>query len=174
MNPSATSVIETTPTSSASPIRAIVSGALLCGVLDINGAFLQAWVQNGVTPERVLKGVAGGLLGRAAAEGGPAIAALGLAMHFGVATCATLLFYALSRRLPVLRQANVLLVGALYGLAFFALMNFATLPLLSFFRSLYLNSTPYWVGPMRWPQALVHMVCVGLPIAWCIRRFGPR
>jgi len=175
MNTAATPVIDSPSASTpASSVRAIVYGLLLCGVLDITAACTQAWLQAGVTPERVLRGVASALLGRFAYDGGLGMSALGLLMHFIVATCATLLFFVLSRRVPFLRQGNVVLVGALYGLLFFALMNYATLPLLSVLRSLYLDTAPRFPGSMKWPQAVIHLAFVGLPIVWCIRRFGPR
>lgn len=159
---------------SSSTVRALVFGALLCGVLDITAACVQAWVQAGATPPRVLKGVASALLGASANNGGAGIAAMGLFMHFIVATCATLLFYALSRRIPILREGAVWLVGPIYGLFFWVLMNYATLPLLSVLRSLYLDTAPRFPGSMKWPQMLIHMAFVGTPIVWCLRRFGPR
>src|SRR5262245_8497233 len=88
--------------------RAIVSGWLLCGVLDITGACVQAWIQTGRTPSEVLKGVASGLWGRAALDGGAGMAAIGLTMHFTVALTATLVFFALSRRLAWTRTATLL------------------------------------------------------------------
>jgi len=147
-----------------------VSGWLLCGILDITAACVQAWVQVGRTPWQVLKGVASALWGRGAANAGPGMAAVGLAMHFTVALTATLVFYALSRRLAVLRTAPLLIVGPLYGIVVFSAMNYGTLPLLSWLRSFYLGTPPRWPGPMEWPQFVIHMLCVGLPIAWGVRR----
>src|SRR5262245_1316476 len=48
--------------------QAILSGWLLCGVLDITAACVQAWIQAGRTPAGVLKGVASALWGRAALD----------------------------------------------------------------------------------------------------------
>ena len=150
--------------------QAIFTAWLLCGVLDITAACLQAWIQAGRAPGDVLRGVASALWGAAAMTSGPGMAAIGLAMHFTVALTATLVFYALSRRFAVLRAAPLWLVGPLYGVGVFCAMNYGTLPALSWLRSLYLNTTPRWPGSMGWPQLLIHMVCVGLPIAWGIRR----
>ena len=56
----------------------------------------------------------------------------------------------------------------------FCAMNYGTLPALSWVRSFYLGTAVRWPGPMNWwPQAVIHMVCVGLPIAWGVRRQGP-
>lgn len=150
--------------------QAIITGWLLCGVLDIVAACLQAWIQGGRAPADVLRGVASALWGAAAMTSGPGMAAIGLAMHFTVALTATLVFYVLSRRFAVLRTAPLWLVGPLYGVGVFCAMNYGTLPALSWLRSLYLNTTPRWPGSMRWPQLAIHMVCVGLPIVWAIRR----
>lgn len=150
--------------------QAILTGWLLCGVLDIAAACVQAWIQAGRTPAMVLKGVASALWGRAALDAGTGMAAIGLAMHFTVALTATLVFYALSRRVALLRTVPLLIVGPLYGVVVFATMNYVTLPALSWVRSLYLGTPPRWPGSMSWPQLCIHLVCVGLPIAWGVRR----
>ena len=150
--------------------QAILTGWLLCGVLDITAACVQFWIQAGRSPAMVLKGVASALWGRPALEAGMGMAAIGLAMHFTVALTATLVFYALSRRVAFLRTAPLLIVGPLYGVVVFAAMNYATLPALSWVRSLYLGTAPRWPGSMSWPQLGIHMVFVGLPIVWGVRR----
>ena len=150
--------------------QAILTGWLLCGVLDITAACVQARIQAGRSPTMVLKGVASALWGRAALDAGTGMAAIGLAMHFTVALTATLVFYALSRRVAFLLTAPLLIVGPLYGVLVFAAMNYGTLPALSWVRSLYLATPPRWPGPMSWPQLFIHMVCVGLPIVWGVRR----
>jgi hypothetical protein len=150
--------------------QAIVSGWLLCGVLDITAACVQAWIQAGRTPAEVLKGVASALWGRAAMDAGAGMAAIGLGMHFTVALTATLVFYVLSRRVGVLRTAPLWVVGPMYGVLVFCTMNYGTLPALSWVRSLYLGTPPRWPGTMSWPQLLIHLICVGMPIAWGVRR----
>lgn len=150
--------------------QAILTGWLLCGVLDITAACFQAWIQAKRSPADVLRGVASALWGRAAITGGPGMAAIGLAMHFAVALTATVIFYALSRQLAVLRSAPLWIIGPLYGVLVFAAMNYGTLPALSWLRSLYLHTPARWPGSMSWPQLVIHMVCVGTPIAWALRR----
>jgi hypothetical protein len=166
----------TTPSrtiSSGTPVtttQAIVTAWLLCGVLDITAACLQAWIQAGRAPGDVLRGVASALWGRAALDGSAGMAAIGLAMHFTVAFTATMIFYALSLRMSFLRTAPIWIVGPLYGVVVFCTMNYGTLPALSWLRSLYLHTPPRWPGSMRWPQLFIHMVCVGPPIVWGVRR----
>jgi len=150
--------------------QAILTGWLLCGVLDISAAFVQSWIQAGRTPPEVLRGVASALWGRGAMDGGTGMAAIGLAMHFCVALTWTLVFYAISRRVTALRTAPLWIIGPAYGVVVFCAMNYGTLPALSWVRSLYLHTPPRWPGSMSWPQLGIHMVCVGTPIAWGVRR----
>ncbi|HMH45912.1 MAG TPA: hypothetical protein VK557_20660, partial [Pyrinomonadaceae bacterium] len=80
-------------------LKPILYAGALVGVLDITAACIQVYVSYGYAPARLLKGVAGGLLGRSAVEGGFSTAALGLSMHFTMALTVAAIFYALSRRL---------------------------------------------------------------------------
>jgi hypothetical protein len=166
----AVSSVRTSTIPAPSVRQAIVTGWVLCGVLDISAACLQSWLQNGATPAMVLKGVASALWGRAALDGGVGMAAIGLLMHFTVALTATLVFYAFSRRVAFLRSAPLLIVGPLYGVVVFCAMNYGTLPLLSWLRGFYLGTPPRWPGSMGLPQFVIHMICVGLPIVWAVRR----
>jgi len=155
-------------------LRPILYAGALVGVLDITAACINAWVVAGFTPARVLKGVAGGLLGRNALEGGFGTAALGLLMHFTMALTVTTIFYALSRRLPLPQKlAGVVTVGLLYGAAVFAVNNFATAPFMSWIRSLYLHTPVLFKPPMGWSQLVIHLFCVGLPIALVMHRYAP-
>jgi hypothetical protein len=154
-------------------LKPILYAAVLVGVLDITAACINLGVAYGFGPLRVLKGVAGGLLGRSALEGGFATAALGLAMHFTMALTITTIFYALSRRLPLPKKLwGVMAVGLLYGAAVFAVNNFATAPFLSWVRSLYLHTPILFKPPMGWWQLVIHMFCVGLPAALVVRRYA--
>jgi len=155
-------------------LKPILYAAVLVSVLDITAACINLGVAYGFGPLRVLKGVAGGLLGRSAIEGGFATAALGLAMHFTMALTVTTIFYALSRRLPLPQKLwGVVAVGLLYGAAVFAVNNFATAPFLSWVRSLYLHTPILFRPPMGWWQLIIHLFCVGLPIALVMHRYAP-
>jgi len=150
--------------------QAILAGWLLCGVLDITAACIQAWTQAGRTPAEVLRGIASALWGRTALDAGAGMAAIGLAMHFTVALTATLVFYALRRRFVFFRTAPLWIAGPLYGAIVFCAMNYGTLPALSWVRSFYLNTPPRWPGAMGWMQLWIHLACVGTPIVWGVRR----
>jgi hypothetical protein len=154
-------------------VKPILYAGAIAGVLDITAACIQARVEFGITPLRVLKGVAGGLLGRAAYQGGFAVAALGLAMHFTMALTVATIFYLLIRRFPLPQKLPaVVAVGLFYGAAVFAVNNFATAPLLSWVRSLYLHTPILFKPPMGWSQLVIHLFCVGLPIALVMHRFA--
>lgn len=91
-------------------LKPILYAGALVGVLDITAACIQVYVAYGYAPARLLKGVAGGLLGRSAVEGGFSTAALGLLMHFTMAMTVAAIFYALSRRLTLPKNFPELLL----------------------------------------------------------------
>jgi hypothetical protein len=154
-------------------LKPILYAGALVGVLDITAACINARVLAGVTPAHVLQGVAGGLLGRGSYNGGFATAALGLVMHFTMALTVATIFYALSRRLPLPQKLwGVVAVGLLYGAAVFVVNNFATAPFLSWIRSLYLHTPVLFKPPMGWTQLVIHLFCVGLPIALVMHIFA--
>ena len=151
--------------------RAILWGGLICGVLDITSAVIIA-LANGGSPVRMLQGIAGALLGPVTFQGGVATAALGLAMHFGVAFTATAVFFWLSRRFPVMVEWAVP-SGLVFGVVWLLVMYRGVIPLTAALRTLYLTNVKRSL-PALWPlPLLVHMTCVGLPIALAVRRFGP-
>jgi hypothetical protein len=152
-------------------LKPILYAGALVGVLDLTAACINAGIVSGATPTRVLKSVAGGLLGRSAYEGGFGTVALGLVLHFTMALTVATVFYVLSRLYPALLR-HAVPAGLLYGLAVFVVNNFGTAPLLSWFRSLYLHTPILFKPPMGWSQLVIHMFCVGLPIALVLRRYA--
>jgi len=155
-------------------LKPILYAAALAGALDITAACIQVYIGSGMMPIRLLQGVAGGLLGRGSLNGGFATAALGLAMHFTMALTVATIFYVLSRRLPLPEKlSGAVAVGLLYGAAVFAVNNFATAPFLSWVRSLYLHTPVLFKPPMGWWQLIIHLFCVGLPIALVMYRYAP-
>jgi hypothetical protein len=152
-------------------LKPILYASALVGVLDLTAACINSGIVSGATPMRVLKSVASGLLGRSAYEGGFGTVALGLVLHFTMALTVATVFYVLSRRYPALLR-HAVPIGLLYGLAVFVVNNFGTAPLLSWFRSFYLHAPVSLKPPMGWPQAIIHLFCVGLPIALVMRRYS--
>ena len=153
--------------------RAIFWAWLLCGVLDITSAIVIALANKG-SPIRMLQGIAGAVLGPKTFEFGYATAAMGLVMHFGVALAAAAIFYRVSRRIPVMAEQPVL-GGIVWGIVWLFVMYRGVIPLMRELRPLYLANAPKRPLPDIWPLPFfVHIVCVGLPIALSVWRFGPR
>ena len=150
-------------------ITVILASGFLFGVID----FIAASVQTGGGPVLTGKIVASVLVGGVAFNGGAWPVVLGVAMHFAVAMTVAAIFYGLSLRWPTLLQ-HAVPAGVLYGLGVFAVMNYGVLPLLSWLRSLYLHTAVSLKGPMGWPQVIIHVFFVGLPLAllqrWLTRR----
>lgn len=145
-------------------LQPIFLGGLIAGTLDICAAFLTAWLRAGVGPVRVLHFVASGLIGPAAFEGGAKTALLGLALHFLIATTATIVFYLASRKLRFLVERPVHF-GLLYGVAVYLFMNFVVLPL-SRIPQRPMTVSGFIIG------LLTIMFCIGLPIALIVRRYS--
>ena len=143
-------------------LQPIFWGGLIAGTLDICAAFLAAWLRAGVGPVRVLHFVASGLIGAAAFNGGAKTAILGLALHFLIATAATVVFYVASRKFLFLIE-HPINFGLLYGIAVYLFMNFVVLPLSAVARRP-MTLSGFIIG------ILTIMFCIGLPIALIVRR----
>lgn len=128
--------------------RALLTAWLTCGVLDINAAFLDTWLSSGRSPIWLLQAVAAALLGKHSFALGWWSAAFGLSLHFCVALCAAAIFWLLSRRHPGLLR-HAVPAGLAYGAAVYLCMNTVTIPIVAWFRSLYLH-TPLR-GWRHWP-----------------------
>ncbi len=146
-------------------IRAILLGGLVAGVLDITDAIVFTAVRGG-SPVRMLQGIASGLLGQAAFQGGSATAALGLFLHFVIATGATAVFVAVSLRVPALLK-RPFVWGPLYGLVVYVVMRFVVLPL-----SL-VRMQPFAVNIGFANQIFAHVFLVGIPIVVVASRLVP-
>lgn len=70
---------------------------------------------------------------------------------------------------------QAVLAGILFGVVWLLVMYRGVIPLLAALRPLYLSRVVQRPLPALWPlPLLVHMTCVGLPIALAVRAFGPR
>jgi hypothetical protein len=145
--------------------RVVLYGGLVAGTLDLLAAFINSWLRGGVGPVRVMQSIASGLLGAASFTGGAGSAALGVALHFLIATVAAAVFYLASRSLRFLVD-QAITAGLLYGVIVYVFMNFVVIPLSAVPR----RATP---APLsgRIIGLLLIMFCVGLPIALLVRRF---
>lgn len=148
----------------ARPGAAIFWAGLVSGALDITAAFL-AYGCFGLKPIPLLQGIAAGLLGPPRAlAGGLATAALGLACQFFIAFSVAAIYYAASHRLSFLLK-HAIVSGILYGVAVYFFMNRIVVPL-SAARKYPFSWEMMFIG------VTIHILCVGLPIAWLVRRFS--
>jgi hypothetical protein len=106
----------------------VLLGGVALGTLD--GTFASTWwaIAVGASPVRIFQGVAAGLLGKASYDGGLATAALGLGLHYVIATTMVLAYVLVSRKVDVLVR-HPLAFGPLYGLVLYACMEYVVLPL---------------------------------------------
>jgi uncharacterized membrane protein YagU involved in acid resistance len=140
--------------------RAALYAGLLAGSLDITAAI----VTNLQVPARVvLQSVASGWMGRAAYQGGWPTAGLGLASHFAIMLVIAAIFVAAAAAIPALRRFWIP-VGMVFGVAVWLAMTFLVVPM---------SASPL-TPPADLMTALkpiiIHIVAVGLPIAWVARR----
>ena len=144
--------------------RVILVGGLIAGVLDITSAFINSALHHGRGPIALLQGIASALIGPDSLNGGIPTAALGLAIHFLIATVACAVFYAASRKIKFMVQ-QAIVSGVLYGVAVYLFMYHVVLPL-AFSRRV-----PYTLTQIV-TAVIIHMVCVGLPISLTVRRYS--
>jgi len=145
----------------SNPLRAILWAGLTCGTMDITAA-LVVYGYFGLPPMRLLQGIAAGVLGSRSFQGGLSTALLGLFCHFFIAFSAATVYLAASRWIRFLPEYTVI-SGALYGIAVYFFMNRIVVPL---------------SGAIKYPFSLrmmaigvvIHIFCVGLPIALVARR----
>jgi hypothetical protein len=126
----------------------------LAGLLAGIGDTLLPLAMHRVSVVRIYQSVAAGLLGRdAAVEGGLATAALGMFLHFFIATTAAAVYFAAGSRLKLLVEQPVL-CGLAFGVAVYFFMKDVVVALSA-------------ARPIRftWTAMIGHALLVGLPIA---------
>jgi hypothetical protein len=146
--------------------KTVFIGGTIGAALDL--AFALAFAAfNGLPPAGLLRLIASGLLGKPALAGGPATAALGLALHvlmsYAWAALFAIGFPAAVRRTPVLAR-RCIPAGCAFGVIVFLSMRLIVKPLSAF---------PF---PVNWKplssalDLLSHMFLFGVPIAMAAAR----
>ena len=150
--------------SSSQGLPVILTAGLIAGTMDITAACVVAYLRAGVTPLRVMKYIASGLLGPTALAGGAGTAVLGTILHYIIATGAATVFYFASRKIRFMTEYP-LLSGPLYAVLVYIFMNFLVVPL---------SQVPKRPVPVPLSshiiQCLILVFCIGLPIAFIVRR----
>ena len=146
------------PLGKRNALLAIGVGGLIAGTVDL----LQACILFGWD---IPLAIAAGLLGRQAFNGGAGTYILGVFLHFFIALSAATVYYAASRKLVFLRE-HPLVCGLFFGGAVEQVMNLVVLPL----SALHARG-PYTLHDLIL-GLVVHMVVIGLPISFSVRRFA--
>jgi Na+/alanine symporter len=139
-------------------LLAIAVGGGIAGTLDLTQAcILFGW--------DIPLTIAAGLLGPQAFHGGVGTYVVGVLLHFFIACSAAAVYYGASRKLLFLR-AHPLACGLFFGAAVEEVMTLVVLPL----SALHARG-PYTLHDLIL-GLLVHMVVIGLPISFSVRRFA--
>jgi hypothetical protein len=137
---------------------AIGVGGAIAGTLDLlQASILFGW--------NIPLTIAAGLLGRQALQGGPGTYILGVLLHFTIAFSAASVYYTVSLRLDFMKE-HPLVCGLFFGGAVEEVMSLIVLPL----SALHARG-PYELHDLVLGLA-VHMVVIGLPISYSVRRFA--
>lgn len=152
------------PTGNTGSTRlAIAWAGLACGVLDL-GAAIGSTVLHGGTAVGLLQSVASVLMGRAAFSGGWTTVALGTTMHFCVAFTVAGIFVVAAHRIRWL-LGHPAIAGIVYGAGVYVVMYRGVVPLGAVVRGLYLPDVVVRFPALTIEGLLIHLTCVGLPIA---------
>ncbi|HJW42241.1 MAG TPA: hypothetical protein VJ476_13580 [Rhizomicrobium sp.] len=109
-----------------STVTAILLGGVVAGTVDIGAA---SAINGFINPLRILKFIAGGLIGLPAVHaGGIEIAALGAALQIGMALIIAAIFVLASNALPMLKR-HWLPAGLAYGVGIYFVMTYVVVPL---------------------------------------------
>lgn len=145
-------------------IETVLWAGMTVGLLDA----LFAMALYRASAVAVFHSIASGLLGRSAYSGGLATAALGVLLHFFIATSWAAIYVAASLAMPALAR-HAVPFGMAYGVVVYLFMNYVVLPLsaVPFARPfrLHLLTDGIWLIGLAG-----HMVLIGLTIALFTRR----
>jgi hypothetical protein len=157
-----TTAATTRPSNYQNPaLRGILLGGFFAGLADFiyptvktvmaGGSWMGPW-----------KGVASGLLGQPARDGGIEMVVLGAALHWFICISAAAILYLVVSRVKWLPRQWIAL-AVIHGVAVLLVMNYVILPLSAIGRGIYpleqLHIHAFW-----------HIVLVGLPTAYFVSR----
>ncbi len=135
---------------------------LLAGTLDITTAILYYVGPSSARSARLLQGIASGLLGARAFDGGAGTALLGLALHYLIALIWTLVLLVAFHTLGALRR-HLVPTGIAFGVIVWFVMNLVVLPVSN------VRQAPFQLRAAA-VAALILVVCIGLPLSLVLGR----
>jgi hypothetical protein len=140
------------------PGKALLLGGLTVAVLEAIETSTYWWIREKVTPWRIFRYIASGLLGKAAFDGGPEGLWLGIALHVFNALVIVAVYLIASRRFPTLVRHPVVW-GLAYGAGVHLVMAYVVIPLSEARRSGTFN-------PIHFVHSILSQaLTVGLPTA---------
>jgi hypothetical protein len=152
--------------SPAAPSRSLTATLaiawLLAGTLDVSTAILYYTGFSLPSATRLLQGIASGVLGPRAYQGGASTALLGLALHYLIAFIWAVVLFVAFRAITALRR-HLLVTGVAYGVVVWCVMNLVVLPLSNARRA------PFQLGAAA-IGAIILVFCIGLPLSLVIGR----
>ena len=150
---------ERTPVARHRVLWAILAGGFIAGTIDIGAAALI----NMIDPRVILRFIAGGVLGKAALQGGAAVQWLGLLLQWGMSLLIAAIFVFASLRLRWL-IARPVVAGLAYGVVVFVVMNYIVVYFSAWHRINHFTAVSF-------VENLAAMLLFGLIIAFCARGF---
>lgn len=143
-------------------VRTIIWAGLVAGTLDAIGATVVFMLRGGKDPSGIWKYVASGVFGKEAFTNGSGMALWGLFFHFSIAVTFAVFFFLMY---PIIRRffRNPVLVGLLYGILVWFVMNLIVLPLSN------VTTQPFELSRVLIGMGIL-MVCIGLPISLIVSR----
>ena len=141
--------------------RYVLLGGFLAGLADTIYPTVKT-VMAGKPWFQPWKGVASGLLGQTARDGGMEMVVLGAALHWFINICATALLYIVVSRVKWLPRQWIAL-ACIHGIGVLLTMNYVILPLSAIGRGIYpldqLHIHAFW-----------HILLVGVPSGFFVSR----
>ncbi|MBT1711684.1 DUF1440 domain-containing protein [Fulvivirgaceae bacterium PWU5] len=147
-----------TDVSRSSLVKTILITGLIAGTLDIMAACVNVYISSGTDAVTVLQYIASVFLGKESYAMGFVSALLGLIVHYAISYGWTILLFLLYPKLKFL-SGNKVLVGLLYGVFVWLVMNLVILKLIGLGKGSF-NLLQATIG------CGILMLCIGLPIVW--------
>jgi len=150
----------TSTNASTGAVPAILWGGLTAGTIDIGAAS----IITGLSPVRIMKIVAGGLLGRSAFDGDASVAMIGMLLQWGMSIVIAAIFVVAALRLPGLIRQWIA-CGIAYGAVTYFVMNYVVVPLSALGKGF-----PRF-DLAQFSENMLAMLLFGLIVAYFAQRF---
>lgn len=148
------------PVSYSKPLIILLTG-FVTGLLDILAAIIKFYIDTGKGPEPIFRYIASGVFGFKAFIGGVEYILWGVILHFVIAIVFCIFLFLV---FPKVYSAftNWVVVGILFGIVVWAIMNFVVLPL-SYVPEARSGTKESIIA------ALILIFMIGLPVAYVAR-----